>query len=71
MAEYQKIEYRILKDGSVKETVMEATGSGCVGTTEGIEAALGQVQDRDLLPEYYTNDALVKQTSDLDLHTSS
>lgn len=27
MAEYQQIEYRILKDGTVQETVLQATGA--------------------------------------------
>lgn len=71
MAEYQKIEYRILKDGTVKETVLEATGQSCVTTTQSIESALGGVQNRELLPQYYDNNAQVEQTSDVTLHQSS
>lgn len=70
MAEYQQIEYRILKDGTVQETVLQATGASCVQTTAGVEAALGTVQDRTLLPEYEQNEALVEQTTDLNLHSS-
>ena len=33
MAEYQKIEYRIGKDGTIVETVLNATGSSCTETT--------------------------------------
>ncbi len=53
MAEYQKIEYRIGKDGKITETVVNASGSSCTDTTSGIEAALGSVEDREILPEYY------------------
>ncbi len=53
MAEYQKIEYRISKDGKITETVVNASGSSCTETTSGIEKALGAVEDRELLPEYY------------------
>jgi len=53
MAEYQKIEYRIGKDGKITETVVNASGSSCTETTSGIEKALGFVEDRELLPEYY------------------
>jgi len=33
MAEYQKIEYRIGKDGKIIETVINASGSSCTNTT--------------------------------------
>ncbi|HEY9622578.1 MAG TPA: DUF2997 domain-containing protein [Crinalium sp.] len=56
MAEYQKIEYRIGKDGKVTETVLNASGDRCTLTTEGIENALGQVESRELLPEYYEDE---------------
>jgi hypothetical protein len=70
MAEYQQIEYRILKDGSVQETVLKATGESCVQTTAEVEAALGTIQDRTLLPEYQQNEALVDPTTDLNLQSS-
>lgn len=53
MAEYQKVEYRIGKDGKVTETVINASGSSCTTTTSGIEKALGEVESQKLLPEYY------------------
>lgn len=53
MAEYQKVEYRIGKDGKVTETVINASGSSCTATTSGIEKALGEVESQKLLPEYY------------------
>lgn len=53
MAEYQKIEYRIGKDGKITETVIGATGSSCTETTKGIEATLGEVEAQELRPEYY------------------
>lgn len=62
MAEYQKIEYRIGKDGKIRETVLQATGNHCTETTAAIEQALGQVESRELLPEYYADDAVSKMT---------
>lgn len=53
MAEYQKVEYRIGKDGKVIETVINASGSSCTATTSDIEKALGKVESQKLLPEYY------------------
>jgi Protein of unknown function (DUF2997) len=52
MAEYQKIEYRIGKDGVVTETVLDGQGQSCILATETLEQALGQVTARELLPEY-------------------
>ena len=53
MAEYQKIEYRIGKDGKVTETVINGNGETCTLATEDIEASLGKVESRELLPEYH------------------
>ncbi|BAZ85099.1 DUF2997 domain-containing protein [Dolichospermum compactum] len=53
MAEYQKIEYRIGKDGKIVERVLNVTGSSCVETTKGLEKSLGQIESQELLPEYY------------------
>ena len=58
MAEYQRIEYRIGKDGKVTETVINASGSSCTTTTSEMEMALGKVEQRQLLPEYYAEDEL-------------
>jgi hypothetical protein len=52
MAEYQRIEYRIGKDGNIVETVIGGSGPSCTQTTTAIEAALGQVENRTLLPEH-------------------
>jgi hypothetical protein len=53
MAEYQRIEYIIGKDGKVTEKVIDGSGNSCLSTTSAIEADLGRVSDRQLLPEYY------------------
>ncbi|MBD2017760.1 DUF2997 domain-containing protein [Microcoleus sp. FACHB-53] len=53
MAEYQKIEYRIGKDGKIQEQVLNASGSSCTSTTVGLEQALGEVESQEFLPEYY------------------
>jgi hypothetical protein len=52
MANYQKIEYRIGKDGKVTETVLNGTGESCISATESLEQSLGEVESRELLPEY-------------------
>jgi hypothetical protein len=56
MAEYQKVEYRIGKDGKVTEKVINATGSSCTETTSALEQALGSIESQELLPEYYEGD---------------
>jgi len=53
MAEYQKIEYRISKDGKITETVINASGTSCTNITSEIEKALGEIDEQELLPEYY------------------
>lgn len=64
MAEYQKIEYRINQDGKIVETVLNATGASCTAATAAMEKALGQIESRELLPEYQTddNDLLLDET---------
>ncbi|MBD2075542.1 DUF2997 domain-containing protein [Phormidium sp. FACHB-592] len=52
MTEYQKIEYRIGKDGKIVETVLNASGTSCMEATAAIEQALGTVESRELLPSY-------------------
>ncbi|MGJ3245203.1 MAG: DUF2997 domain-containing protein [Elainellaceae cyanobacterium] len=59
MAEYQRIEYRITSDGSVIETVLNATGTSCTMTTAGIEQALGELESQEHLPSYYEGDELL------------
>ena len=53
MAEYQKIEYRIGKDGKITEKVIDGLGNSCINSTAAIEKALGQVEAQEFLPEYY------------------
>ncbi|QOV22112.1 DUF2997 domain-containing protein [Anabaenopsis elenkinii] len=59
MAEYQKIEYRIGKDGKIVEKVLNVTGSSCVETTKSLEQSLGEIESQKLLPEYYEGDELI------------
>ena len=63
MTEYQKIEYRINKDGSVKEQVIGAVGSSCTVTTTGIEQSLGSIESQELLPEYYEGEEVLDVTT--------
>ncbi len=62
MAEYQKIEYRIGKDGKISEKVIDGSGSSCINTTQDVEAALGKVDARELLPEYYQGEEYLTNT---------
>ncbi|CAD5911701.1 DUF2997 domain-containing protein [Planktothrix agardhii] len=59
MAEYQKVEYRIGKDGKITEKVIEGHGSNCVDATTQIESALGTIESQELLPEYYQDQELI------------
>ncbi|MBE9077039.1 DUF2997 domain-containing protein [Romeria aff. gracilis LEGE 07310] len=52
MAEYQRVEYRIGKDGKVTETVLDGQGESCTLATAEMERSLGLVESRELLPEY-------------------
>lgn len=62
MAEYQKVEYRIGKDGKITEKVINASGSSCIEATSGMEKALGEVESQKLLPEYYEGDESQTET---------
>ena len=53
MADYQRIEYRISKDGQITEVVLNGTGKHCIETTTPIEQALGTITHQEFLPEYY------------------
>jgi Protein of unknown function (DUF2997) len=52
VAEYQKVEYQIAKDGKVTETVINGSGESCILATEALEKSLGRIESRKLLPEY-------------------
>jgi hypothetical protein len=47
------IRFRIRPDGRVEELVEGIAGSGCEQLTEGIEARLGSVQQRQATSEAY------------------
>lgn len=53
MAEYQRIEYRIGNDGTIIETVLNATGVSCTTATAAIEQSLGTIESQEFLPAYY------------------
>ncbi|HEY9729710.1 MAG TPA: DUF2997 domain-containing protein [Chroococcales cyanobacterium] len=67
MAEYQKIEYRIGKDGKIVETVLNATGESCINTTKAIEQALGEVSSQELLPDYYEGEENLATQEDISI----
>jgi hypothetical protein len=51
--EMQELEITINNEGKVEVKVRGLHGPECVKTTENIENALGEVQKRDFLSEYY------------------
>ena len=53
MSQYQRIEYLIGKDGKIVERAINMSGSDCVAVTATIEADLGKIETRELLPSYY------------------
>jgi hypothetical protein len=53
MSQYQRIEYLIGKDGKIVERAIDMSGCECVAITAVIEADLGKVVTRELLPSYY------------------
>ncbi|WP_247218229.1 DUF2997 domain-containing protein [Synechococcus sp. C9] len=63
MAEYQQVEYTIDKDGNITEKVLNATGASCLDLTAEVEAALGVVEQRELLPSYYETPSATEETT--------
>jgi TusA-related sulfurtransferase len=59
MAEYQRIEYQIGKDGKITERVIDASGNSCLQPTQALEKALGEIESRELLPEYYEGEEIL------------
>jgi hypothetical protein len=53
MAQYQKIEYLIGRDGKIVERVLNGLGENCIATTVSLEGDLGAIESQELLPEYY------------------
>jgi hypothetical protein len=51
--EMQELEITINIEGKVEVKVRGSHGQECLKTTENIENALGAVQERAFLPEYY------------------
>ncbi|MDX2254049.1 MAG: DUF2997 domain-containing protein [Pseudanabaenaceae cyanobacterium bins.39] len=64
MSQYQRIEYLIGKDGKIVERAIAISGNECIAVTAPLEAQLGKIETRDLLPSYYQN-----SEQDLDLQT--
>lgn len=65
MAEYQKIEYCIGKDGKITETVIEGVlGEQCLELTRDIEDRLGKVEGRELLPQYDRESQILMETQE-------
>lgn len=55
----RQIEYLLKPDGTIIERVINGSDSSCMSATSTIEAELGAVIDRELLPEYYENNLLL------------
>jgi len=56
MTDYQRVEYRIGKDGKIIETVLNGSGTTCTNLTSEIEHAIGTIESQILLPEHYEGD---------------
>ncbi|WP_019499907.1 DUF2997 domain-containing protein [Pseudanabaena sp. PCC 6802] len=56
MSEYQRIEFLIDKDGKLEERAIDGHGDACLKATEALEASLGEVIKRELLPEFHESD---------------
>ncbi len=59
MTDYQKIEYRIGKDGKIIETVLNGSGTTCTNLTSEIEHSIGTIESQTLLPDYYESNELL------------
>jgi hypothetical protein len=65
--ERQEIEFVIKPDGTVEERVTGVAGPDCEKVGEAIEAALGEITERERSSEYYdtaqnTDDTVVTST---------
>jgi Protein of unknown function (DUF2997) len=71
MAEYQRIEYRLGNDGTITETVLNASGVSCTEATTVIEQALGTVESQEFLPAYYEEEETLNADTDQSLKQAS
>jgi hypothetical protein len=55
VAKRQQIEFIIKSNGVVEERVSGISGPACEAVTEAIERALGEVEHRDHLSDFYSN----------------
>ena len=53
MAKQQTLKFTIRQDGTVLEEVIGAEAGECLTITESIEKRLGNIETRELKPEYY------------------
>lgn len=63
MAKRQQIEFVIKSNGVVEERVSGVSGPACEAVTKAIEQALGDVERRDHLPDYYSDTEAGQSTS--------
>jgi hypothetical protein len=61
MAEKEEFEIIIGPDGKISIDIKGASGKSCIELTEFLEKALGEVEDRQLKPEYYTQEVKKEQ----------
>jgi hypothetical protein len=60
-----QIEYLIRPDGTIVERVIGGDGINCLTNTAIIEAELGAVIQRELLPEYHADNSQSDLHSDI------
>jgi len=56
----KELDITIDREGRVRVTVRGGHGEDCIGLTRKIEEAVGVVERRELLPEYYEQAADVR-----------
>jgi len=54
MSEAQELEIRIGADGEISVEVIGVKGGGCLKITQELEAALGEVVEREFKPSFYS-----------------
>jgi hypothetical protein len=59
--EMQELEIVIDQEGSVQITVKGAKGDACLDTTQQLEEAIGEVEERTFSAEYYEPRVTIKE----------
>jgi hypothetical protein len=66
----KKMHIRIGRDGRTRIRVEGGQGDDCLPFTQAVENALGEVEDRELLPEYEETDPLTVYVAEEEQETA-